>query len=119
MGWIRDLLRLANPPISGYGELARLVLQHPDWPSDTRPQPRSLAALLSKLDRGIELEWLADREAVQHVLALTLGCSLGALRAELSTQVAREGSSARRIRLHDLPYARPFDLVEEPLPPGV
>lgn len=119
MGWIRDLLRLANPPISGYGELARLVLQHPDWPSDTRPQPRSLAALLSKLDRGIELEWLADREAVQRVLALTLGCSLDAVRAELSAHLPKEGGPTRRLRLHDLPYARPFDLMDEPLPPGI
>jgi hypothetical protein len=112
-------LRLANPPISGYGELARLVLQHPEWPADTRPQPRSLAALLSKLDRGIELEWLADRDAVQHVLALTLGCSLDAIRAELGAHASREGNPARRIRFHDLPYARPFDLSDEPLPPGI
>ena len=44
----------AVPSIDGYGELARRALAHPEWPTDTQPRARSLAALFSKLDRGIE-----------------------------------------------------------------
>ena len=69
MGWLRDLMGAMAPPIDGYGELARRALAHPEWPADTQPQARSLAALFSKLDRGIEIEWLADRDAAQRASA--------------------------------------------------
>ncbi|HVZ32491.1 MAG TPA: hypothetical protein VG963_08695, partial [Polyangiaceae bacterium] len=92
----------AEPPVTGYGELARRTLQHPDWPEDTRPQPRSLAALFSKLDRNQELEWLAERDAVQRALALTLGCSLDAVRGPL--EAVLETPETRRLRLEDLPF---------------
>ncbi|MEO8183056.1 MAG: hypothetical protein ABI895_29845, partial [Deltaproteobacteria bacterium] len=117
MGWLRELMASAEPAVGGYGELARLTLQHPEWPEDTRPQPRSLAALYSKLDRNQELEWLAEREAVQRALALTLGCSLEALRGPL--EAVLETPETRRLRFEDLPFARPFDFFEEPLPPGI
>ncbi len=110
-------MQTAVPPVDGYGELARRALGHSEWPADTQPQPRSLAALFSKLDRSIELEWLADRAAVQRTLALTLGCPLELITAQL-TQSA-DAPNAGRVRFEDLPYARPFDFREERLPPGI
>jgi hypothetical protein len=117
MGWLRDLMGLCSPPIDGYGELARRVLAHPEWPREIHPQARSLAALFSKLDRGIELEWLADRDPVQRCLALVLGCPIETVRrvAEPDPQALGHG----RLRFEDLPYARPFDLREDALPPGI
>jgi hypothetical protein len=115
VGWLRELMQLSSPPIDGYGELARRVLAHPEWPLDTQPQARSLAALFSKLDRRIELEWLADRDAAQRCLALVLGCPIELVRSA----VAPDPENHPRLRFDDLPYARPFDLREEPLPPGV
>lgn len=117
MGWLRDLMGAVSPPIDGYGELARRALAHPEWPSDTQPRPRSLAALFSKLDRGIEVEWLADRDAAQRALALVLGCPVETIRRA----VARDPADASHgfVRWLDLPYARPLALREEPLPPGL
>jgi hypothetical protein len=115
VGWLRELMRLSSPPIDGYGELARRVLAHPEWPPDTQPQARSLAALFSKLDRGIEREWLADRDAAQRCLAWVLGCPIELVRSA----VAPDPENHPRLRFDDLPYARPFDLRDEPLPPGV
>src|SRR5437868_4282726 len=85
VGWLRDLMREAEPPLDGYGELARRALAHAEWPADTQPQWRSLAALFSKLDRNIELEWLADREAVQRTLSLVLGCALSDVQRVLAS----------------------------------
>ena len=116
MGWLRELMDLTSPAIDGYGELARRALAHPEWPSDTQPRARSLAALFSKLDRGIELEWLADRDAAQRALALILGCPIETLRRAVSPEAE---SAPGRVRFIDLPYARPFDLRDEPLPPGI
>lgn len=117
MGWLRELMEVASPPIDGYGELARRALMHPEWPSDTQPAARSLAALFSKLDRGIELMWLADRGAVQRTLALVLGCPIEWVRRAVAQESEENG--ATRLRLDDLPYARPLDLRDEPLPPGL
>src|SRR5688572_24506730 len=108
----------ARPPIQGYGDLARRALAHSEWPGDTRPQPRSLAALFSKLDRSIELEWLAEREAVQRTLCLVLGCPLEAVHQVLAPLRSSESSSPR-VRLEDVPFARALDLTGEPLPPGI
>src|SRR5688572_21992124 len=108
MGWLRDLMVSAAPPIDGYGELARRALAHPEWPVDTQPQWRSLAALFSKLDRGIELEWLADREAVQRTLALTLGSPLETVQRAVAAHT--ELSPGGRLRLEDVPYARSLEL---------
>jgi hypothetical protein len=55
MGWLRDLMTGAKPPVRSYGELARSVLKTRHWPDSPKPQPRSLAALFSKLDRQQEL----------------------------------------------------------------
>lgn len=116
MGWLRELMDVATPPIDGYGELARRALAHPEWPPDTQPRARSLAALFSKLDRRIELEWLGDRDAVQRALALVLGCPLETVRRAVAPDPE---TVPGRVRFFDLPYARPFDLREEPLPPGI
>lgn len=117
MGWLRDLMGAASPPVDGYGELARRALAHPDWPADTQPQVRSLAALFSKLDRGIEIEWLADRDAAQRALALVLGCGVDAIRRAVTRDPA--DVSHGFVRWIDLPYARPLALREEALPPGL
>lgn len=77
---------------------------------------RSLATLLSKLDRDQDLTWLADRPDVQAVLARLLQCSVRELARPPS---AEPGGSARKVRWTDLPYARSFDLTEERLPPTV
>jgi hypothetical protein len=116
VGWLRELMAVAEPPIDGYGELARRALAHPEWPADTQPQARSLAALFSKLDRGIELEWLADRDSAQQALARVLGCPIESVRREVEPD---PDAPTHRLRFDDLPYARPFDLAEEPLPPGI
>ncbi len=117
MGWLRELMGVARPPVAGYGELARQALAHPEWPSDTQPRARSLAALFSKLDRGIELEWLADRDAAQRTLALILGCPIEAVRRVVAANT--EGASGGRLRLEDLPFARSLDLRSEALPPAI
>jgi hypothetical protein len=116
LGWLRELMDVATPPIEGYGELARRALAHPEWPGDTQPRARSLAALFSKLDRRIELEWLNDREGAQRALALVLGCPVETVRRAVAPDVE---DAPGRVRFLDLPYARPFDLREEPLPPGI
>lgn len=77
---------------------------------------RSLATLLSKLDRDQDLTWLGDRPDVQAVLARLLQCSVRELARAPS---AEPGASARKVRWADLPYARSFDLTEERLPPTV
>jgi hypothetical protein len=117
MGWLRDLMGALSPPIDGYGELARRALAHPEWPTDTQPQARSLAALFSKLDRGIEIEWLADRDAAQRALALVLGCPIETVRRAVTRDRTDAGHGF--VRWLDLPYARPLALREEPLPPGL
>src|SRR5262245_52695672 len=111
-------MRSAPAPLDGYGDLARRCLAHAEWPSDTQPQPRSLAALFSKLDRCIELEWLADRDAVQRTLALILACPLETIQKVL-TPLSDPANTSGRVRFTDLPYAKPLELEEEPLPPGI
>jgi len=117
MGWLRELMASTSPPIDGYGELARRALAHPEWPADTQPRARSLAALFSKLDRGIELEWLAERDAAQRALALVLACPIETVRRAVTRDPA--DSSHGYLRWLDLPYARPLALRDEPLPPGL
>ncbi len=112
-------MQLAKPPIRGYGELARAALGQPVWPNDTQPKARSLAALFSKLDRNIELEWLQDRPDAQLAIAKTLGCSVEALRSRFSPALEQAEHHVGRVRLDDLPFARPIDLCDERLPPGI
>lgn len=118
MTWLRELMENAEPRILSFGALARSCLAHDDWPQYSLPKPTSLAALFSKFDRGMELEWLHDRPDVQHVLAAVLGCPLGALLRPLSTRLELEDTSLGRHRFEDAAAARPLIHEDEPLPPG-
>lgn len=118
MGWLRDLMEASVPPFRSFGALARRALESPDWPTGTSPQPRSLAALFSKLDRRIELEWLADRPAVQRVLAECLGRPLAEITGVLSPSANPLADTTSHFRFEDAPYVRPLDLLREGLCPG-
>ena len=117
MGWLRDLMEQAPTPIRSLGDLSRSALRSSDWPSDTRMQPRSLAALFSKLDRGQELEWLGDRPGAQLAIAKALGAPLEDIRARLKSR--QDASTVNVLRLRALPAARALALLEEPLFPGI
>ncbi|HXS15618.1 MAG TPA: hypothetical protein VN764_00430, partial [Polyangiaceae bacterium] len=117
MGWLRDFMNAVEPPLASFGQLAELCLAHPHWPSDTRPKPRSLSTLFSKLDRGQELDWLRERPETQQVLALLLRRPLGDVRLAVGESVA--SGDGRILRLHDVRFAREVDLAREPLPPGI
>lgn len=118
MGWLRDLMSSAEPRVPSFGKLASALQKLPDWPTDSRLKSRSLATLLSRLDRGQDLAWLADREPVQTALGRVLGVPVDEVRRASGAQRA-EVADARVLRLHDLPTARPLDLMAEGLPPGV
>jgi hypothetical protein len=94
-------------------------LARKEWPPGIQPQPRSLAALFSKFDRGIELEWLVDRPQAQTVLSLVLTCPLGVIQAALEKTLERADEDRARWRLWDVAIARPIELSEEWLPPGI
>jgi hypothetical protein len=89
-----------------------------DWPADSRIQTRSLATLFSRLDRGQDLSWLAERQAVQVALARVLGTPVDEVQKVVSTTLHAATADLRLVRLHDLPAARPLDLGADPLPPG-
>lgn len=116
MGWLRDLMGTCEPKVQSYGELARQCLEHHSWPADIQPQPRSLASLYSKFDRGIEVEWLHDRPEVQLVLAAVLKLPVTALATEVKKRVSSADVQLNRWRPKDLVLARAMDLREEPLP---
>lgn len=118
VGWLRDLIQAGQSQGDSLGWLARTALAQAEWPEEVKIQPRSLAALLGKIDRGQELGWLSARVPVQIALARSLGVSVEAVARGLrSNQPAP--SEARLLRLRDLPAARPFDLWAERLPPGL
>jgi hypothetical protein len=117
MGWLRDLMLQAPTPVRSLGDLSRVALRSGDWPSDTRMQPRSLAALFSKLDRDQELDWLGDRPGAQLAIAKALGAPLDDIRARLKRR--QEGAPGQVVRLRCLPAARAIALLEEPLFPGI
>jgi len=117
MGWLRDLMQQAPTPIGSLGDLSRSALRSGDWPSDTKMQPRSLAALFSKLDRDQELDWLGDRPGAQVAIAKALGASLDDIQARVRRR--QEGPTGQLLRLRSLPAARALSLLEEPLFPGI
>jgi hypothetical protein len=117
MGWLRDLMQQAPTPMRSLGDLSRSALRSHDWPADTKMQPRSLAALFSKLDRDQELDWLGDRPGAQVALAKALGASLDDIRARVRRR--QEGSPSQVLRLRSLPAARALSFLEEPLFPGI
>jgi hypothetical protein len=117
MGWLRDLMQQAPVPVRSLGDLSRSALRSSDWPADTKMQPRSLAALFSKLDRDQELDWLGDRPGAQVALAKALGASLDDIRARVRKR--QEGSPSQVLRLRALPAARGLAFLEEPVFPGI
>lgn len=117
MGWLRDFMTAAQPAVPSFGKLAQRCLEHPDWPADSRPKPRSLSTLFSKLDRKQDLDWLRDRIEVQQILCAILGRPLASLRDAIG-ESPFEGDP-RFLRLHDVRYARDLDLAREALPPGI
>ena len=117
VGWLRDLMRLSDPPMPSFGRLAETCLEHSDWPAEVEIQPRSLATLFSKLDREIDLDWLRERVDVQRVVSRVLGRPLGDLRVALGEAPALV--HGRRLRLADARFARELDLGREALPPGL
>lgn len=117
MGWLRDLMNYSAPPIPSFGQLAEACLGHTEWPADQDLQPRSLATLFSKLDRGQELDWLRDRPLVMRVVALAMNRPVGDVRAAVGEPEL--APSGRILRLSDVRFARQLDLSREELPPGV
>src|SRR5687767_5473717 len=118
MGWLRDLMQAANPPLRSFGELAREATASTDWPTDIDIRPRSLATLFSKLDRDEQISWLSDRPAVQGVLARLCSTTPESLHRVVA-RAALTPAEGSLVRLNDVPGARPLDLVREPLPPGI
>jgi hypothetical protein len=114
MGWLRDMM--AQTGLRSFGELARQALNHPDWPKDSRAQPRSLEAILGRLDRREDLDWLSDRPGVQQVLSALLKSQVAEIRSVLLSSSTPKGVSTR-LRLDDLPTARAIELQQEALPP--
>jgi len=119
MGWLRDLMAQSESGCRSYGELARAALKSTDWPAESRMGERSLASILSKLDRNQEADWLAERVGVQRVLSEVLGVPLADLRAAATPSTSGVRGDLRRLRLSSLRYARALDLVDEPLCPGI
>jgi hypothetical protein len=117
MGWLRDLMQQAPTPVRSLGDLSRAALRSNDWPRDTRMQPRSLAALFSKLDRDQELDWLGDRPGAQVAIAKALGAPLDDIRARVRRR--QENNPGQVLRLRSIPAARALSLVEERLFPGI
>src|SRR5215217_4904173 len=101
MGWLRDLMHQAPTPVRSLGDLSRVALRSGDWPADTRMQPRSLAALFSKLDRDQELDWLGDRPGAQVALAKALGAPLDDIRSRVRRR--QDSSPGQVMRLRVLP----------------
>ncbi|MCC6214957.1 MAG: hypothetical protein IT376_08820 [Polyangiaceae bacterium] len=106
-------------PVRSFGRLAELALGHEGWPAGSPIRPRSLAALLSKLDRGVDLEWLRDRRDVQRVLVAALGCDASEVDDALRSPGGPPAPSSPAVRWRDLRWAQSLDLRSEELPPGL
>jgi hypothetical protein len=111
-------METADPPVRSFGKLAVTAKKDSDWPAETEVQERSLATLFSRLDRGQDLSWLADRSAVQMVLARALGVPLDPIRSALGERI-RADAEPHLLRLRDIPSARALDLERDELPPGL
>ena len=118
MGWLRELMSAASPPYKSYDALAEAALGEPGWPADYRPQARSLAAIFSKLDREVELEWLVERPEVQLSLSNLLGRPVPDFQ-QAHGRAQKAEADGRHVRLGDVRYARSLDLLSEELCPGI
>jgi hypothetical protein len=112
-------MQAAQPPLRSYGELARALLSHPAWPEEARTKARSLEALLGKLDRDAELEWLAERPTVQLALSELVQCSPEEIRAHVRRAREERAESSQLLRFEEAPFARPVELAREALCPGI
>ncbi len=117
MGWLRDLMPVAG--IRSLDQLARLALDHPHWPADSSPRPRSLASILGRLDRGAELDWLRERPQAQQALADILHCRAAEIADRLGEAPPSHSELLSRIRLFDLPGGKALDLTTVSLPPTI
>ena len=118
MGWLRDLMNASEPRVRSFGALAVSAQKSSFWPADISFSGRSFETLLSRLDRGQDLSWLAERAPVQRALAHALSTPLDAIRRALA-QHSQAIPNQRALRLQDLPTGRPLDLSTEDLPPGI
>jgi len=103
--------------IRSFDELAKSCLKSNDWPASTSVQPRSLGAILGRLDRGEGTDWLAGRAEVQQALAQVLGVQRGALLVALNPK--RASKAERWVTWQAMPFARGLDLTGEGLFPGI
>ncbi len=114
MGWLRQLVQ--HSTFRSLDSLAKSCVSHRRWPADVTVQPRSLGALLGKLDRQEELEWLANRPEIQAILAELLGASFTEVQRALPALPSRH---PHRWIWRDAPRANSLELLREPLPPGL
>jgi len=117
MGWLRDLMVAGG--VKSLDQLARAAIDHPHWPKGASPQPRSLAAILGRLDRGTDLEWLRERPQAQQALADILHCRASEIAERSGAEPRTESDTPARVRFPDLPGARSLDLTAVPLPPTI
>jgi hypothetical protein len=117
MGWLRELMDDAGQP--SFESLARTALCHSHWPKDIQPKPRSLGTILGRLDRDLELDWLAERPVVQQVLSELLHCPLAELVGHLGARAGALGEVTDRLRLDDLRTGRSLELCSAALPPSI
>ncbi|HEY3493247.1 MAG TPA: hypothetical protein VGK73_01120 [Polyangiaceae bacterium] len=117
MGWLRDIMVEADPPVRSLDQLAIQCLSFDRWPDSARMQHRSLGAIFGKLDRDENLEWLTGRPDVQSALAHVLGVELDAILVSLKSSRGRR--VGRWLAWEAMPFARGMDLVEEDLFPGI
>jgi len=117
VGWLRDLVLSSPNRIGGFDHLAKLCLASAEWPTSSTLGHRSLGAILGKLDRDENLDWLAARPGVQAALAKALGTERAVVQD--ATRGGRLGEANRLVALAALPFARGLDLLEEDLFPGI
>jgi hypothetical protein len=117
MGWLRELMSDVGQP--SFEALARTALAHSHWPQEIQPKSRSLGTILGRLDRDLELEWLAERPAIQQVLSDILRCPLAEIRDHLAARTEVAASATDRLRLSDLRTGRSLELSRVSLPPSI
>lgn len=110
---------MAGVGLRSFDALARRAIAHRAWPAEVRAQPRSLAAVFGRLDRGLDTEWLADRPLVQQILSDLLGCSIEDVRATLHSTASARNPLLTTLFVTELPRARAVDLLTERLPPSI
>ncbi|EPX65425.1 hypothetical protein D187_000851 [Cystobacter fuscus DSM 2262] len=116
MGWLKSQMEALEPRATSYSALARRLKQgNPSLRALTR---ESLATYLGQLDKG-DASALLKHPKAWEALAELLGLSSEELDARLDPAASGERPrTATRLELWDVD-ARPLELREEPLPPGI